>query len=212
MAMETVPDRLGQCQRVAGVFACGCSECPVCGGSHGPLGGIPLLPSEHQQQYVDYTVQVDSIGNPEKIGAGEARLTKNPRDLLIAQRTVIAANTPGTLVNEIVCGQEKNPTNRVARVRISHPWGSMDAYADLRENPDGTHAVISGNLDRTAQRIMRDMYTCGSKRGISADGINGRGRNSVKKRRTEVLLKCIVNHLPFLAPLFGGVPARVSIF
>ena len=39
-------------------------------------------------------------------------------------------------------------------VRIGHPWGVMDAYADLKINEDGTHTVISGNLDRTARRIM----------------------------------------------------------
>ncbi len=32
--------------------------------------------------------------------------------------------------------------------------GIMDAYADLKENEDGTHTVLSGNLDRTARRIM----------------------------------------------------------
>lgn len=68
--------------------------------------------------------------------------------------TVTAANTPGTIVNEIVCGEGKNPSNRVTHVRIGHPWGIMDAYADLQENPDGTHTVLSGNLDRTARRIM----------------------------------------------------------
>lgn len=68
--------------------------------------------------------------------------------------TVTAANTPGTIVNEIVCGEGKNPTNRVTHVRIGHPWGIMDAYADLKENEDGTHTVVSGNLDRTARRIM----------------------------------------------------------
>lgn len=68
--------------------------------------------------------------------------------------TVTAANTPGTIVNEIVCGKGKNPTNRVTHVRIGHPWGIMDAYADLKENEDGTHTVVSGNLDRTARRIM----------------------------------------------------------
>lgn len=68
--------------------------------------------------------------------------------------TVTAANTPGTIVNEIVCGDGKNPSSRVTHIRIGHPWGVMDAYADLKENPDGTHTVLSGNLDRTARRIM----------------------------------------------------------
>lgn len=67
--------------------------------------------------------------------------------------TITAANTPGTIVNEIVC-KNKNTDNRVTHVRIGHPWGIMDAYADLQENADGTHSVLSGNLDRTARRIM----------------------------------------------------------
>ena len=68
--------------------------------------------------------------------------------------TVTAANTPGTIVNEIVCGEGKRPDSHVPHVRIGHPWGIMDAYADLRDEPDGTHTVLSGNLDRTARRIM----------------------------------------------------------
>ena len=68
--------------------------------------------------------------------------------------TVTAANTPGTIVNEIVCGGGKHPDNHVTHVRIGHPWGVMDAYADLKDNTDGTHTVLSGNLDRTARRIM----------------------------------------------------------
>lgn len=54
----------------------------------------PCLPASISQQYVDYVVKVDQIGDPEKIGKGAARLTKNPRDLMIAERTadVIAAS------------------------------------------------------------------------------------------------------------------------
>lgn len=65
--------------------------------------------------------------------------------------TVTAANTPGTLVNEIVC---QGGDNHVTHVAIGHPWGIMHAYADLKDNADGTHTVLSGNLDRTARRIM----------------------------------------------------------
>lgn len=52
------------------------------------LVDYPCCPASISQQLVDYVVKVDSIGDPAKIGAGAARLTKNPRDLLIAQRTV----------------------------------------------------------------------------------------------------------------------------
>lgn len=58
------------------------------------LVDYPCCPASISQQYVDYVVEVDQIGDPAKIGAGAARLTKNPRDLLIAERVadVIAAS------------------------------------------------------------------------------------------------------------------------
>lgn len=52
------------------------------------LVDYPCCPVSISQQLVDYVVKVGSIGDPAKIGAGAARLTKNPRDLLIAERTV----------------------------------------------------------------------------------------------------------------------------
>ena len=58
------------------------------------LVDYPCCPASISQQFVDYVVEVDQIGDPAKIGAGAARLTKNPRDLLIAERVadVIAAS------------------------------------------------------------------------------------------------------------------------
>lgn len=52
------------------------------------LVDYPCVPASISQQYVDYVVKVDQIGDPDKIGKGAARLTKNPRDLMIAERTV----------------------------------------------------------------------------------------------------------------------------
>ncbi len=58
------------------------------------LVDYPCCPASIGQQYVDFVVEVDQIGDPAKIGAGAARLTKNPRDLLIAERVadIIAAS------------------------------------------------------------------------------------------------------------------------
>lgn len=55
---------------------------------------FPCTPASISQQYVDLVVKVDEIGDPEKIGKGAARVTKNPRDLMIARRAadVIAAS------------------------------------------------------------------------------------------------------------------------
>ncbi len=45
--------------------------------------------------YTDYIVEVDKIGDPSKIGTGATRITKNPVDLLIAQRAAkIIATSP----------------------------------------------------------------------------------------------------------------------
>lgn len=46
----------------------------------------PHQPFSIRQDQVDYVVQVDSIGDPKKIGAGATRMTSNPRELLIARR------------------------------------------------------------------------------------------------------------------------------
>ncbi len=54
------------------------------------LVDYPCNPVSISQQYVDYVVKVDEIGDPAKIGAGAARMTKNPRDLMIAKRTADA--------------------------------------------------------------------------------------------------------------------------
>ncbi|MCI8510742.1 MAG: citrate lyase subunit alpha [Lachnospiraceae bacterium] len=58
------------------------------------LVDYPCNPVSISQQYVDYVVAVDRIGDPEKIGKGAARMTKNPRDLMIAERAadVMAAS------------------------------------------------------------------------------------------------------------------------
>lgn len=89
-------DDSGNCTGQTGPNACGSlgysfvdvqnAGCVVIVTDH--LVEYPCCPASISQQYVDYVVKVDSIGDPEKIGAGAARLTKNPRDLLIAERTV----------------------------------------------------------------------------------------------------------------------------
>jgi len=47
---------------------------------------FPNYPASISQDRVDLIVQVDDIGDPSLIGVGAARVTKNPRELLIARR------------------------------------------------------------------------------------------------------------------------------
>lgn len=58
------------------------------------LVDYPCVPASISQQYVDVVVRVEEIGDPEKIGKGAARMTRNPRDLMIARRAadVMAAS------------------------------------------------------------------------------------------------------------------------
>ena len=45
----------------------------------------PNTPFSIHQDQVDYIVKVDSVGDPQGISSGATRMTKNPRDLLIAR-------------------------------------------------------------------------------------------------------------------------------
>jgi len=46
----------------------------------------PNTPVSISQDQVDYIVQVDEVGDPSKISVGAARMTSNPRELMIAKR------------------------------------------------------------------------------------------------------------------------------
>ncbi|MCX4178075.1 citrate lyase subunit alpha [Enterobacter sp. HSTU-ASh6] len=49
------------------------------------LKSFPNLPASIVQDRVDYVVQIDSVGDPAKISVGAARVTSNPRELMIAR-------------------------------------------------------------------------------------------------------------------------------
>lgn len=95
-------DDYGNCTGLVGKNACGSLGYAFVDAHHAgcviivtdELVPYPCVPVSISQQYVDYVVQLSDIGDPEKIGAGAARLTKNPRDLLIAEKCteVIAAS------------------------------------------------------------------------------------------------------------------------
>lgn len=45
---------------------------------------FPNMPASLRQDQIDFIVQVESVGDPEKISVGAARVTSNPRELMIA--------------------------------------------------------------------------------------------------------------------------------
>lgn len=56
---------------------------------------FPNLPASIGQMYVDYIVEVDSIGDPSKIVSGAIRFSSDPRDDLIAENAVKAIKASG---------------------------------------------------------------------------------------------------------------------
>lgn len=49
------------------------------------LVAFPNMPASITQEYVDYVVKVDAIGDPAGIASGATRYTKNPKELKIAE-------------------------------------------------------------------------------------------------------------------------------
>lgn len=49
------------------------------------LVDYPNTPASIKQTQVDYVVQVDEVGDPDKIGSGDTRFTKDPKELKIAE-------------------------------------------------------------------------------------------------------------------------------
>jgi citrate lyase subunit alpha/citrate CoA-transferase len=58
---------------------------------------FPNHPASISQDRVDLIVQIDDIGDPSLIGVGAARVTKNPRELLIARRAADVIEHSGYL-------------------------------------------------------------------------------------------------------------------
>lgn len=51
------------------------------------LEAYPNVPASLHQDQVDCVVVVDEVGDPSKIGAGETRMTTNPKELMLARLT-----------------------------------------------------------------------------------------------------------------------------
>ncbi len=59
------------------------------------LTEYPNTPFSIDQDLVDFIVKVDAVGDPQKISTGATRITKDPRDLLIAQNAAdLIASSP----------------------------------------------------------------------------------------------------------------------
>jgi len=132
------------------------------------LVDFPCVPVSISQQYVDIVAVVDKIGDSAKIGAGAARMTRNPRDLLIAERSaaLIAASRlfrngfsfqTGAGAISIAC------TNYLARrmeekdIKASFALGGMTAnIVDMYRKGQVRVLECSQSFDSVAARAMAE--------------------------------------------------------
>lgn len=59
------------------------------------LEEYPNVPASLHQDQVDCVVVVDEVGDPAKIGAGETRMTTNPKELMLARLTTKVIENSG---------------------------------------------------------------------------------------------------------------------
>lgn len=87
-------DRLGNANGISGKARCGALGYAQVDAAHAKcvvmlteeLVPYPNQPASIRQDQVHLVVHLPSVGDPARIGVGATRVTKNPRDLLIAQR------------------------------------------------------------------------------------------------------------------------------
>jgi citrate lyase subunit alpha/citrate CoA-transferase len=61
------------------------------------LEDFPAIPSSIGQELVDWVVPIDAVGDPKGIGVGATRISRDPRELLIARNALAAIDAAGVL-------------------------------------------------------------------------------------------------------------------
>ncbi|OHD23006.1 MAG: citrate lyase subunit alpha [Spirochaetes bacterium GWB1_59_5] len=61
------------------------------------LADFPAVPASIGQQFVDWVVPIDAVGDPKGIGVGATRISRDPRELLIARNALAAIDATGLL-------------------------------------------------------------------------------------------------------------------
>lgn len=155
---------------------------------------FPCHPASISQQFVDCVAVVEKIGDPEKIGVGAARMTKNPRDLLIASRAadVIAASNlfqeglsfqTGAGAISIACTNFLSERMEEKGIKASFALGGMTAsIVEMFYKGQVRLLLGSQSFDAVAARAIADhpniveidnaLYSHPHRRGCLADKLD----------------------------------------
>lgn len=174
----------------------------------------PCMPVSISQQYVDYVVKVDAIGDPEKISVGAARLTKNPRDLMIAERTVdvITASRrfrenfsfqTGAGAISIAATKYLAEKMRVQGVKSSFALGGITSIiVDMYDEGLVRVAACSQSFDAVAARAINDR--AGVLEIDNADYANAYSKGGFLNRETFGLLSALEVDVNFNVNILTG--------
>jgi citrate lyase subunit alpha/citrate CoA-transferase len=128
---------------------------------------FPNYPASISQDRVDLIVQMDDIGDPTLIGVGAARVTRNPRELLIAQRAADVIEHSGYFKDgfsmQTGSGAASTAATRFLEQRMSAKGitasfalgGITGAIADLHKKGLVKAAVDVQSFDRDAAESLR---------------------------------------------------------
>jgi len=128
---------------------------------------FPNYPASISQDRVDLIVQMDDIGDPSRIGVGAARVTKNPRELLIARRAADVIEHSGYFKDgfsmQTGSGAASTAATRFLEERMSARnitagfalGGITGAIADLHEKGLVKTVVDVQSFDSDAAKSLR---------------------------------------------------------
>ncbi len=100
-------DEQGNANGSSGASACGSLGYPMVDARNArtvvmlteEFAPYPLMPASIRQDYVDIIVKVESVGDASGISKGATRMTRDPRELLIASLTAKAISAAGIVKN-----------------------------------------------------------------------------------------------------------------
>ena len=154
----------------------------------------PNTPASIKQTQVDYVVKVDAVGDPDKIGSGATRFTKDPKELQIAQIVHdVIVNSPyfkagfsfqtGTGGAALAVTRflrqsmiEKNVKASFALGGITKPTvdlleeGLIDRVMDVQDFDKGAASSMKGN--RNQQEIDASWYADPANKGAVVDNLD----------------------------------------
>lgn len=129
---------------------------------------FPNYPASISQDRVDLIVQIDDIGDPSLIGVGAARVTRNPRELLIARRAADVIEHSGCFKDgfsmQTGSGAASTAAMRFLEERMSAQGikasfalgGITGAIADLHKKGLIQHVVDVQSFDSDGAASLRD--------------------------------------------------------